>query len=483
MPSSGAVKKWRWEDPEWEPDRFGHGDPEDFVDSPMSDFQLEFLERNDEPLLILQTGVGAGKTRAAAWAAVLKMLDGWRILCIAQNSRALKMVLYRDILKILMTVLPDYDPGKYYNKTEGHIGMPPEFGEACCDGGTDENPSGILGFTEYDGVIIDEASRIQAETRNNSEDRNRGQGITPWIRYLSSPNADQPEPWFADECKRHPECVIHATSLDNAFTTEEYKRRLKERYVEGSPLYNQQVLGLIIDADGTDSVFSIDELKIAMERPEPVFSRDMYCAIGVDPARFGDDSSQVFIRYGYWMGEKPITLHGRDSYEVADAVEELYNRAKARNIAVQRINVDMAYGSGIVDVLRHEKGYKIVNEVAFGGGAEDSEHYLNVRAEMYFRMQKWLREGGIIRDEEIRQEMKAQRYQIIKEQKFKLVDKDVIKEVLGRSPDKSDAAALTFFGGGPKADLVRLSVSQVMDQMAGGRRKIKKNYGRKFARA
>ena len=106
MPSSGQVQ-WRWYDPEWEPE--DNDSPEYFgVDAPMSQFQLDFLERVNDPLLILQTGVGAGKTRVAAWTIVLKMLDGWRILAIAQNSKALKMVLYRDILKILMTLLPDY---------------------------------------------------------------------------------------------------------------------------------------------------------------------------------------------------------------------------------------------------------------------------------------------------------------------------------------------------------------------------------------
>ena len=108
MPSSGQVQ-WRWYDPEWEPEE--NDSPEYFgVDAPMSGFQLEFLERNNDPLLILQTGVGAGKTRVAAWSIVLKMLDGWRVLAIAQNSKALKNVLYRDILKILMTIMPDYRP-------------------------------------------------------------------------------------------------------------------------------------------------------------------------------------------------------------------------------------------------------------------------------------------------------------------------------------------------------------------------------------
>ena len=479
MPSSGQVQ-WRWVDPEWEPDE--HGNPEDFVDAPMSDFQLEFIGRNDEPLLILQTGVGAGKTRVAAWSIVLKMLDGWRVLAIAQNSKALKNVLYRDILKILMTLLPDYRPDKYYNKTEGHIALPPDFGEACCDGGTDENPSGILGYTEYDGVVFDEASRICLEMRNNAEDRNRGNGIVPWVRYLSSPNMEQPEPWFADECKKYPGCVIHATSLDNKFTTDEYKARLKERYVEGSTLYKQQVLGLIIEGDGTDAVFLRSVLQNSMGIPfEDRFARTMYCAIGVDCARFGDDNTVVCIRFGYWCGDPLKVLHGRDSYEISDAMDDFYILARERRVTVQRENVDMAYGSGVVDVRRN-KGHRNVNEVGFGDGPADKAHYLNMRAELYFRAQAWFNGGGIIRDDKLAEELRVQRYQIVKENKFKLVDKEIIKEILGRSPDRSDAFALTFYGGGPKADLVHVSVDDVVDEMEGnGRKKSHKPIMKKFA--
>lgn len=480
MPSSGQVQ-WRWYDPEWEPEE--NDSPEYFgVDAPMSGFQLDFIQRNEEPLLILQTGVGAGKTRVAAWAIVLKMLDGWRVLAIAQNSKALKNVLYRDILKILMTIMPDYRPDRYYNKTDGHIGMPPEFGDACCDGGTDENPSGILGYTEYDGVVFDEASRICLEMRNNAEDRNRGKGIVPWVRYLSSPNMEQPEMWFADECQKHPDCVIHATSLDNEFTTEEYKARLKERYVEGSDLYNQQVLGLIVEGDGTDAVFLRAVLQNSMGIPfSDRFAATMYCAVGVDCARFGDDNTVICARFGYWCGDALKVLHGRDSYEISDAIDDFYMLARARRVVVRRENVDMAYGSGVVDV-RREKGHRNVNEVGFGDGPADKVHFLNVRAELYFRAKAWFNGGGIIRDEKLAEELRAQRYQIVKENKFKLVDKDIIKDFLGRSPDRSDAFALTFYGGGPKADLVSVSVDEIVSERTGNRgNATRKRVGKKFA--
>ena len=201
----------------------------------------------------------------------------------------------------------------------------------------------------------------------------------------------------------------------------------------------------------------------------------------MDCARFGDDNTVICARFGYWCGDPLKVLHGRDSYEISDAIDDFYVLARARRVTVRRENIDMAYGSGVVDVRRN-KGHRNVNEVGFGDGPSDKEHYLNIRAEIYFRAQAWFNGGGIIRDEKLAEELRVQRYQIIKENKFKLVDKEIIKDVLGRSPDRSDAFALTFYGGGPKADLVQVSVDEAVGEIEGsGRKNANKPIGKKFA--
>lgn len=434
MPSNGRVK-WRWEDPEWEPD--AHGNPEDFgVDAPMSQFQLDFLARQDDPLVILQTGIGAGKTRAAAWAIVLKMLDGWRILAIAQNSKALKMVLYRDILKILMTVLPEYDPEKYYNKSEGHIGMPPEFGDACCDGGTDENPSGILGFTEYDGVVIDEASRICLEMRNNAEDRNRGKGIKPWSRYLSSPNKDQPEPWFAEVCQKYPQCVIRASSLDNAFTTEEYKNRLKERYVVGSALYRQQVLGEILEQNMASAIIRLDEFpQLCPPTTDNRVIAGLDCSEGVSR-----DATAFFKRRGNTVIEM-WKLNDIDHEETVRRIRESNRRLK-----IDKLNMDMAFSDYEYNILKYEINCE---QVQFARSATDDnkEKYGNVRAEMYFNLCTQIRRGLYVDGHDLSPELKQQlcaiRWLTNNTGRLLLTSKDELRAQLNMSPDIADAAALT----------------------------------------
>ena len=434
MPSNGLVQ-WRWVDPDWEPEE--NDSPEFFsVDAPMSKFQLEFLERNDEPLLILQTGVGAGKTRAAAWSIVMKMLDGWRILAIAQNSKALKMVLYRDILKILMTVLPDYDPSKYYNKTEGHIGMPPDFGDACCDGGTDENPSGILGFTEYDGIVMDEASRICMEMRNNAEDRNRGKGITPWSRYLSSPNKDQPEPWFAEECERHPECVIRASSLDNEFTTEAYKARLKERYVEGSALYRQQVLGEILERSTAAAICRLEDFPKfpAMSADESVIA-GLDCAEGVER-----DSTAFFAR----RGNKVLAMWKLNGISHEETVRRV--RAFHKQHHIDKLNMDMAFSDYEYNILKYEMPCEQV-QFARSPTEENKEKFANVRAEMFFNLAWYIKNGlcvdGFDLTPEFKKQMCAIEWRTNGQNRLLITPKEDLRDRLAMSTDIADAGALT----------------------------------------
>lgn len=435
MPSNGRVH-WRWVDPEWEP--VPNEKASDYgIDAPMSKFQLDFLERIDEPLLILQTGVGAGKTRAAAWAIVLKMLEGWRVLAIAQNAKALKMVLYRDVLKILMTILPDYDPAKYYNKSESHIGMPPDFGEACCDGGTDENPSGILGFSEYDGVVIDEASRICLEMRNNAEDRNRGKGIKPWSRYLSSPNKDQPEPWFAEVCSRNPQCVIRATSLDNEFTTEEYKARLKERYVEGSALYRQQVLGEILEQSMAAAIIRLDEF--------PSFcppTTDNRVIAGLDCCEGVERDATAFYKR---QGNRVIEMWKLSDINHEETVRRI--RESNKRLKIDKLNMDMAFSDYEYNVLKYEIPCE---QVQFARAATDAnrEKFGNVRAEMFFNFCTAIRRGACVDGFDLSAELKRQlcaiQWRTSPNGRILLTPKEELRVALNMSTDIADAGALTY---------------------------------------
>jgi hypothetical protein len=99
------------------------------------------------------------------------------------------------------------------------------------------------------------------------------------------------------------------------------------------------------------------------------------------------------------------------------------------------------YGVGVVDALRNMNRECV--EIYFNGKALD-QRYFNKRSEMYFLLAKWVRAGGCLPNDEIlRDELLAITYSY-QGDKFRLCDKDDVKEEIGRSPDRADAAALTF---------------------------------------
>lgn len=161
--------------------------------------------------------------------------------------------------------------------------------------------------------------------------------------------------------------------------------------------------------------------------------------VGVDVARYGDDSTTIWRRQGLWV-DKPLQYRGLSTMETADRVIEAMRQWKA----------DMSFidvgglGAGVVDRIR-QLGYYNVSEVNFGGKAIDDSRYINIRAEMYFKVRDFLQAGGCLPDvPALKQELTVTEYSYNSAGKIQLCKKEEIKEKLGRSPDLADGLALTF---------------------------------------
>jgi hypothetical protein len=127
-----------------------------------------------------------------------------------------------------------------------------------------------------------------------------------------------------------------------------------------------------------------------------------------------------------------------DTMLVASQVAQEINKNQADAIFVDGSG---GYGAGVIDALR-QTGYT-PTEVQFAGKALDIR-YFNKRSEMWFEMVNWIKAGGAIPDDkDLIEELCAATY-TYQGDKFRLCAKDDIKEIIGRSPDKADALALTF---------------------------------------
>lgn len=84
-----------------------------------------------------------------------------------------------------------------------------------------------------------------------------------------------------------------------------------------------------------------------------------------------------------------------------------------------------------------------VTPVAYQSAAQD-KRYFNKRTEMWVRLRDWVRKGGCLpNDPGLAKELVAPKL-FFHGGKFRLEEKQQIKERLGFSPDKADALAQTF---------------------------------------
>lgn len=181
-----------------------------------------------------------------------------------------------------------------------------------------------------------------------------------------------------------------------------------------------------------------DEVQAAMERTVPLASyKDFAKILGVDVARHGDDASVKFPRQGI-VAFKYKLMRIPDTQDLAGNVAH-----SLRTWEPDGCFVDATGGLGyaIVDPLQ-KWGYP-VTPVHFSAKATDN-HYFNKRSEMIWEMILWIKGGGCLPYcALLKEELCAMTYIHHKDQ-LRVVEKDIIKEEIGRSPDISDALALTF---------------------------------------
>jgi hypothetical protein len=167
---------------------------------------------------------------------------------------------------------------------------------------------------------------------------------------------------------------------------------------------------------------------------------DDYAALvmGVDPARFGGDSTVIRFRRGRDARSIPPTiLNGADNMKVANITADLIDRLEP-----DAVFIDAGAGSGIIDRLG-EMGYKVI-EVGFGTTSEEPQ-WADHRTELWARLRDWL-PGAMIDDlDKLRDDLCGPEYEFFgREDKIKLESKEKMKKRGLSSPDHADALALTF---------------------------------------
>lgn len=162
--------------------------------------------------------------------------------------------------------------------------------------------------------------------------------------------------------------------------------------------------------------------------------------IGLDVARFGDDSTVFCFRKGRWC-YKFETYKKKDTVEVANIATNLIKELHPARLFVD----DTGVGGGVTDMLKDRGFGQIVRGINFQHKAINDERYSNRRAEMWDGIREWLNDTvQLPQDEGLLDDLCAVNKKYDTRGRLQLETKEDVKKRLGRSPDKADALALTF---------------------------------------
>ncbi len=211
-------------------------------------------------------------------------------------------------------------------------------------------------------------------------------------------------------------------------------------YGEDSDFFRIRVRGEF-PASASAQFFNSTDIDNCFNLPLPPL-HDEPLILGVDVARFGEDSSVIIARRGRDARSEPIRrFRGLDTVQFAREIGNLINALSPDAVFVDGGGV----GGGVVDQLR-ALGYSPI-EVQFGAKAVASEGELpaNKRAEMYCNLRHAIKRGlALPNDEELRTELVSIEYVINKRDEIQLVSKEDMRRSGVGSPDATDALALTF---------------------------------------
>lgn len=324
-----------------------------------------------------------------------------------------------------------------------------------------------LGSTEYTGVYVDEGSEVCTKAKNILMTRIRYKliefGLIPKFLITSNPykNFLYREFYKPYKEKKLPEyrCFLPSLVTDNPFISPYYIQNLKktdkvtqERLLKGNWEYD----------DDPAKLFEYDELQDMLSIvPKKDPKKSEYKYITCDPARFGIDKTVIMLWDGLYL--KKVFMYPKTSTkETRKYIESLSEKESVRH---SKIIVDEdGVGGGVVDEMTGIKGF-VNNATAIkpkkSPKRDKKDHeerfttnYANLKSQCYFKLAEYIKKGkiGISKDVPIEIiDMLIEELEVIKqidadkEAPLRVIKKEDIKDLLGRSPDLADAMMERMF--------------------------------------
>ncbi len=319
------------------------------------------------------------------------------------------------------------------------------------------NPSDPLferyGSAEYTGGWIEEAGEVDFhafDTLKSRMGRHKNDEFKLKGKILITANPKKNwlyatfyKPWRAGTLPPEYQ-FVQALVGDNQYIEKDYRENLssiadiakKERLLFGNWEYDDDPTALM----AYEHIIDMFTNTVVEDR-----RRYLVC----DVARYGRDRTVL----AYWEGLNWKETFIYEKQGIDQTAFQIKKIANEKVIPYSHILVDEdGVGGGVVDALRGVVGF-IANATPFDNTKGERDNYQNLKAQCAYKLAEYVNTHRLrvsLKDEQIKQSLVEELEQIKskdadKEKRLAIIGKDIIKELLGRSPDLSDTMLMRMF--------------------------------------
>lgn len=456
---------------------------EDIIKATPDEKQRDILRSlRDYPMTSVRSGHGIGKSAVEAWSVIWYMCTRPfpKIPCTAPTEHQLFDVLWAEISKWLRSN-PELKSDIIWTQQKLYMRGYPE--EWFAVPRTATNPEALQGFhADHVLYIIDEASGVSDKVFEPVLGAMTGEDA----KLLMMGNPTRLTGFFYDSHHRNrgQYSAIHVDGRDSQHVSKKFVQQIIDMFGLDSDVFRVRVAGQFPKST-PDSLIMMDWCEAATQlKPETVRGR---VDIGVDVARYGDDSSALYPVIDKVQSDGYELYHHNRTTEISGYVVQMIKRYAAECLdAVIRVKVDCdGLGVGVYDNL-YDLTDQIIDEVrrdrcrreglnpddgnqwnecqsipqldleivechfgAAGGKIDEDDpvEYSNSTGLMWGKVRKLLQTGKlqIPDDDALISQLSNRRYIVNKDGKLELERKEAMKKRGLPSPDIADALALALY--------------------------------------
>ncbi|GGC87891.1 DEAD/DEAH box helicase family protein [Enterococcus wangshanyuanii] len=428
-------------------------DPDEWQENVLNDL-AEF------PKVSVRSGQGVGKTALEAGAIIwfLTCRPYAKVIATAPTMKQLYDVLWAEVAKWLNNSLVK----NLLKWTKTKVYMVGDSERWFATARTATKPENMQGFHEdHMLIVVDEASGVsdlimEAILGTLS-------GFDNKLLMCGNPNNIEGVFYESHNSDREQYRCHKVSSYDSKRTNKDNIEMILKKYGEDSDVVRVRIFG-DFPKGALDSFISLEIVEFAKEIkiPNSVIESCREGHIGVDVARFGDDSTIIFPR----VGSQALKFSKYNKQDTMQTTGKVIKKAKEMLVQYPHLKKilikvdDTGVGGGVTDRLREViEDEKLPFDVipVNNGESSDDDYYANKGTQLWGNLKELLEKNisnsvngtspeiALLDNPTLIKELSTRKFKMTSTGKIRLESKEDMKKRGIGSPDVADAAVLAFY--------------------------------------